>query len=532
MRKIGETGGRPDSIDLFGALRRRRAWFLGPLLAVPGLALLWAAQQPAVYSAEARVSIGEGRATTSLDAEIVDPDVRVTRLANGAELAMSDRVVDRVGVDRLTDSSGNDDLESLAVTTDAVADVLVFTVRHRSADEAATVADDWADAFIEARQRQFLDEIDAAIATFEADLDEANEETGRVALARIDGNAAALARLTIERTLVAETPATVTQAASIPVDADGRSVTAILAVAVGIGALLGVAAALSAERRDRTVSTLADIERLGLPVLGSIPIADKSLRRRELATVSATHPDTPVAEAYQKVRTALQFALLEHSRVTKRSVRSVVVTSPNPGDGKTTTAVNLAMVCASVDQQAILVDTDLRRPRVHHIFNTAVSPGITDALVEDLSLNQIAVRSAESPESVAALPAGTTPPSPSTFLASPMFGSFVDELNEAADVVIYDAPPVLAVSDALSVAQHADGVILVASANNTGSADLIAAADAINRAGAHILGVVLTRAKSQGRQGNYYGPVTAPPAVESTAVPSVIDLRDQPVRAT
>ena len=265
-----------------------------------------------------------------------------------------------------------------------------------------------------------------------------------------------------------------------------------------VGAVLGAALGLLRETLDRTVNTAEDIQRLGLTALGAIPKASKS-DAKYLAQVSLFDPTSPIADAYQKVRSALQFVALGND------ARTILVTSPTEGNGKTTTAVNLALAFSGVDRKVVLVDADMRRPKIHTVFNTSLVPGITDALVNQIPLDRIAVASSiESRSSLAALPAGTEPPNPATFLASPLFASLHEELQAQSDMTVFDSPPILPVADTTSLCPHADGVVVVVEAGHTTRDELVSAVEVIDRAGGVVLGVVLTKAKVASK--TYYQP--------------------------
>ncbi|MBN1656876.1 MAG: CpsD/CapB family tyrosine-protein kinase, partial [Anaerolineae bacterium] len=200
------------------------------------------------------------------------------------------------------------------------------------------------------------------------------------------------------------------------------------------------------------------------------------------------------AEAFRNLRTSIQFTNLDEPP------RTLLVTSPQPTDGKSFTAANLAAVIAQGGKSVILVDTDLRHPTLHKTFNLPLEPGLTEALlaVED---RPRAVRQTEV-ESLRLVSVGSRAPDSTELLASQTFKRFVGELTEQADVVVLDSPPVLAVSDAAVLSTLVDGVILVMDSAKTRIPAAVQAAERIASVGGVILGVVLNRVKA--RSGGYY----------------------------
>jgi Mrp family chromosome partitioning ATPase len=153
-------------------------------------------------------------------------------------------------------------------------------------------------------------------------------------------------------------------------------------------------------------------------VLGEIPTPDRNLPLAELPLATMRHTGSPVAEAYQKVRTAVEFALLG------RRINSLLVTSPNQSEGKTTLSTNLAWAMSAVDHRVALVDVDYRRPRIHQIYGCDAQPGLSDSLLTGAPLTEVALRVDEHRGgNFIVIPTGTKPPSPADFVASPGFTS-------------------------------------------------------------------------------------------------------------
>ena len=212
--------------------------------------------------------------------------------------------------------------------------------------------------------------------------------------------------------------------------------------------------------------------------------------------ITLTDPRSPASEAYRRLRTNLSFYSLDHP------IRSLVVTSPMPDEGKSTTAANLAVTMAQSGRRTILVDCDLRRPALHTLLGLPGEPGLTNLALGEMSeppLRQTSV------ENLLLLPAGPVPPNPADLLGSKMIDRVIATLMEQADFVLFDAPPVLAVTDATVLGAKVDGVMLVISAGKTRRDHAIRAKELLETANVRIIGATLTNAPQDAGVGDYYG---------------------------
>lgn len=274
-----------------------------------------------------------------------------------------------------------------------------------------------------------------------------------------------------------------------------------------VGLFLGVLAAFFLEYLDQTIKTASDVERvLQVPVLGLIPIETRvtatsgpnGRRRHALPLVSLVSPDDPSSEAYRALRTNVTFVGAE-----QQSLRIICVTSPGPGEGKSTTAANLAITLAQQGTTTLLVDADLRRPLVHRAFNLVQEPGLTDVLVGNAQLRE-AVRPNVIPK-LDLLPAGALPPNPSELLGSEAMHRLLDQLKAQYDVIIFDSPPTLAVTDASVLGASSDAVILVLRAGETEEVAAQRSLETLQRVQARVAGVVLNGVEAErDRYYNYY----------------------------
>jgi capsular exopolysaccharide synthesis family protein len=292
----------------------------------------------------------------------------------------------------------------------------------------------------------------------------------------------------------------------------------ILLAGLVFGMVAGAGAALVVERLDNSLRRREDVERLGVTVVGVIPHLlggterDRKRRRQRVSRNGRERPEGKLdpalvtihnsrssgAEAYRTLRTNLIFSqALDKLRV-------LVVTSPGPGEGKSTTASNLAIAFAQQGLRVLLVDCDLRRPRVQEVFEIPREPGLTQLLVGHCTLDEA---SRPGPvEGLRLLTAGTLPPNPSEVLGSERTRVVIDEMKAAFDMVLIDTPPVLLASDSSVLSIAADGVIVVLRADKTPRAAGQQALKQLRSVGAKVIGAVLNDPDSVlASYDGYYG---------------------------
>lgn len=271
-------------------------------------------------------------------------------------------------------------------------------------------------------------------------------------------------------------------------------------IALGLAALLMVVVAFLIEYLDDTVKLPDDVSRVtGLPALGSLvqyrsSSADNG--RRKLVTVR--HPKSPFSEGYRTLRTNIQFSSLD------RPIRTLMVTSASPGEGKSTSVSNLAVVMAQSGKRTVLIDTDLRRPVLHEIFGAPNAVGITNALLQPPGSDLSTFLQSTEVEGLQLMTSGPLPPNPSELLGSHRMAELVEQLLQTADVVLFDSPPVLAVTDAAVLARLMDGVLLVVESAKTRQDAARRAAQELAKVNARVLGVVVNRISARLAGSNYY----------------------------
>lgn len=267
-------------------------------------------------------------------------------------------------------------------------------------------------------------------------------------------------------------------------------------LAAAIGLMLAVGAAFLLEYLDDTVKSPEDMARAtGLTTLGAITrIAGESPSER---LITVRHPKSPISEAYRVMRTNLQFSSLD------QSLKSLVITSPSPMEGKSTTMANLGVVMAQAGRSVILVDSDLRRPMLHKIFELPNKEGLTSALLQDESMLDGHFQETGI-DNLRVLTSGPLPPNPSELLGSQRMQLLIEQLEKEADIVLFDTPPALPVTDAAVLATQADGVLMVADVGKTRRTAARQAVDSLRKVGVNLLGFAVNRLPLRGSAGYYY----------------------------
>jgi non-specific protein-tyrosine kinase len=281
---------------------------------------------------------------------------------------------------------------------------------------------------------------------------------------------------------VAPVAVRVVQPATVPVRPSSTGLTKTVALGLLSGLALGVGAALVRNAMDTSVTSLEQLETLtGVPVLGSVAF-DRHTRNRLL--VALDDPNGPRSEAFRQLRTNLQSVNADGGP------QVLLFTSATHGEGKTTTVVNLATALASVDKRVLVIEADLRDPRLADLLTLDGDIGLTDVLTNRATSEQAVKRWGDTMVSV--MPSGPAAPNPTELLAGPHMKALVVALRGRYDVILIDTPPLLPVTDAAAVAAVTDGVVLLCRFGKTSSPEVVGAVTALRAAHAPVLGTVLT----------------------------------------
>ncbi|MFN2489079.1 MAG: polysaccharide biosynthesis tyrosine autokinase [Actinomycetota bacterium] len=511
---------QPVDLREYVAVLRRRKWTILSVVAVLVTAgLLLSLRQTPVYEAESRLLITP---LPNNPFPNVDTESQVV-----ASLPVANLVREDLGLSASPDSL----IQNLTVV--ATVDTEVATVRYASTDPqlAQEAANSFSENYIEYRRSQALETIRADERTVRRKIDGVRDQLKdvlqRIEEARQAGNdteAAALetdraalgARLGVLQQQLDDTSAdpTVTleggqvlELATLPASPSSPDHTKNAVLAGIVGLLLGVGAAFVRERLDDRFSDRADVERvLGAPVLATVQRYAPGQDPRELVLLG--RPEGPASEAYRSLRTTLKFI------TSQQGIKSVLVTSPSAGEGKTVTTANLGVALAAAGHRVALVSGDLRRPTLEGYFRIDNRVGLTTWLLGEQTQTWLLGEEIEwyklfretGIANVAVLPSGPIPSNPAELLASPALKRLIEELEANFDLVLIDSAPSLPVADTSILASHVGGVIVVLDATRTARSAGAHVQEQLVRVGANILGTVLNAFDpSSAMYASYYG---------------------------
>lgn len=538
------TPDAPAELDLrdYAAVLWRRKWIVAlAVVVVTAAAAAFSFTQTDRFRSEASVIVRQPVAATSLGGEGIETTER--SLANEVRLAEGPDVIDAV---RERVGPGPE----LSVSVEQDADVLVFSATSTDAALAAEAANAHVETFLVERRetrvdellsssdivRERIDEIEAELAQLDAQRAaevnaipfEAEGRDAQVAAINADYEREAavlegqrdrytdvLDELLVSAQLAEGAGAPSVQPADPATSPYAPTPQRDIALALVLGLMLGVGAAFLLEYLDTSLRSEEDLTAAaGIPNLAVVPRLKGWKKGDHPHVITREDPQSAAAEAYRSLRTAIQFMAID------RTMSTVQFTSPRPGDGKTTTAANMAVAVARAGQRVVLVDCDLRKPMLHAYFDLTNDYGFTSVLLGETHIEDVA-RPISGESNLLVIPSGPVPPDPSELLSGERARSILRGVAERADMLLIDSPPVLAVSDPLVLSGVADGVVLVASAASTDRGQVSRAVEQLRQVDAPLLGTVLnqyaardlsTYGYSYGAYGTYgtYGAGTSP----------------------
>jgi capsular exopolysaccharide synthesis family protein len=385
-------------------------------------------------------------------------------------------------------------------------DLIRVAARSNDPSRAALLANTYANAYIDIRRKQSVDDVLAAsqqiqgkISDLQKQIDSAPAGSQKDSLVQTQaGFKQQLDQLQVAGALKQGGAQLVTPAVvpSSPVEPQPIKTGAI---ALFFSLILGLGLAFLREFLDDSVKSKDDFERVasGVPVLGLIPVVSAWRGREDAYLVSIEDPTSPAAEAYRTLRTSIQFLGLD------QPMRTLQVTSANPQEGKTTTLANLAVALARSGSTVAIVCCDLRRPRVHEFFGLQNEVGFTSVLLGKVPLAG-AMQEVPDQARLSLLASGPLPPNPSELLSSKRTVEVFGSLQAEYDIVLIDAPPVLPVTDALVLSGRVDATLLVAVAGATTRKEAARAVELLRQVDAPLVGAVLNGVDTEGSYGYAY----------------------------
>jgi len=467
----------------------RRKWFvIVPTLVTAFVAAILTLAQTPMYRASADVLVRLPPTATSLGSTgaVMSPRLVENEFETASGSTLKTQVRTIVG-----------DEPTLSVTSSEQSDVFTFTATSSDADAAAAAANSYAEQYIALQQNSLIAEYDSRTQVLQDQLTAIDE--GTVDSGRAEEYQRELEDLAVSVDLARTSSSNLIDAATPPGAPYEPNVMRTVTLALVVGLLLGLGAAFLVDYLDTTIRDEDDLQTAtGLPNLAMIPQADGAEHGDEGHIVARDAPQSPAAEAYRNLRTAIKFLSLD------RPIRTVLVTSARPGEGKTTTATNLAIVASRSGQKVLLIDCDLRRPQAHLFFSLPNDVGFTSVLLGEVTLQEAAQTPGDT-GTLAIVTSGPLPPDPSDLLSGDTTRRALDRIGSEVDLVVIDSPPILPVADPTVLAGLVDGVIVVASAGTTDKRQLARAIARLQQVEAPILGTVLNRSQMKDEGDYSYG---------------------------
>lgn len=513
-----DSGG--DLREYLLVLRRRRWIVVATIVLVTGAALLMTLTQKRIYRAGARILVQPGSSLF----ENGSNEVSQTDIQTAVQVMQSQPVLDGLK-EQLKGATAHTSVVTVGQTS-----VLEARAESRSRQWAATVANAYAQAYVDYSRKQAVAALVAAAEELQKKIGDVQKQVDQLS-DRLNGLPACtgtnppqecsqrpqiqqdrdaqlsqlvplkqrLNQLQVDASFTKGGPVLITPAA-VPAAPFKPTPKRNGALGLAAGLLFGIALAFVFEHFDDSIKSKEDLERAAreMPVLGLIPLVPGWKNRDEAYVVARAEPSSPAAEAYRALRTSIRFLTFD------RSIRVLEVTSPNASEGKTTAVANLAVVLARSGERVVVVSCDLRRPRIHEFFGLPNSVGFTSVLLGQAPLGD-ALQPVPDEQRLLLLASGPVPPNPSELLASTRAGELIGALKARADVVLLDVPPVLPVTDAAVLSSRADGVLLIATLGSTSGTHVTRAMELLKQVGAPLIGAILNGAEGDhGYKYEYY----------------------------
>jgi succinoglycan biosynthesis transport protein ExoP len=519
--------------DYIGIIRRRKWYIIVPATVIVVATLVASVLTTPIYQASTDIMIAlssQSAAVADVAVPAVDPQ---RELQTQMQVILSKPVAEEV-VRRLGLNTGPEAIQSrIGAQILGQTNIIRVTARHPSPAMARDLANNVAGTYIDLRRKAALDNYAKQAADIQQKLDEATVELKKAedelaaAIAgargeRVDiGQQAAVQSIASRRDQIATvqnfwktaldklqiqsglqtSSAEIVSPAVLPTSPVEPRLGRQMAFALAISLILGTALAFVVDYLDDSIRSKEEAAKaFSAPILGMVPRAQNWTDRSEAMLASLRDPASTIAETYRSIRTNLQFSLLDSDR------RVLIVSSASKGEGKSSTVSNLAVVLAQSGKSVIVVDADLRRPRIHRFFHLSNAQGLTTAILAERPLADLLQRPrlAGSPPNLLVLTSGPVPPNPADLLGSQRMSDIIESLAKLADFVLVDTPPIIALSDAAVLAPKADGVILVARATKSSRRTARYTKERVDAAGGKLIGVVLNEVTPAFGEAGYY----------------------------
>jgi capsular exopolysaccharide synthesis family protein len=491
----------PTDLREYIRVLRARKFEVGIVaLAALGAALFFSFRATPVYEGRAKVLVRPVQNVTSTSVSLP----QAPNLDTERELVGSQTVAQKVRSELGLSVSPDDLLDRVDVSVVANTEVLLIAYADPDPAAAARIANGFADAYVDFRTAQALDQFQGAAGAVQERITELQGDIAALNRKIDDEDDPALqASLQSQRdTLVAQLgvlqqrlvdlqaagtvlsgAAEVVQEAELPRTpaSPQKARDGVLGLLAGI--ILGVGFAFLRERMDDRVKSRTELERrMGAPVIAAVPKVPGWRRSEEAQLIMRRDPKNPVSEAYRTLGTNVQYM------ASRERLRVIMLTSSMGGEGKSTTTSNLAVALAQAGKRVILVSADLRRPRIHNFFALRNELGLSNVLSSGATLAEVARYPGVT--NLRIVTGGFVPQDPAALLGGERAAEFIASLRDAADFVLIDTPPVLAVADASILAPLVDGTIFVLDASHSSRSAMVQSRDQLENAGANVIGIV------------------------------------------
>lgn len=498
----------PEQADLreyLQVLTHRKYAIALTTLIVLSAALAYSFLATPVYSAKADVLVPQQQASSALNiqnSQAPSADNLQRTLADEQQFAQGDAV--KKAAEQALGYKAK-----ISVASSTTADVLTFAASNTQKTDAANIANAYANAYISQRRANQVAQYTQQVTALQASIAQLQAKASAPGLGPTEKAALADSITTLTQSVqqaqaaadvASQVGPSLVKAATVPTSPSSPKPVRNGALGVVVGLIIGVGIAFLLERLDDGLNSRDAAEEAGggLPVIGLVPMVASWRTKGSHHLALAEDPDSSVAEAYRTLRTSVQFLGIDEPK------HVIAVTSSVPGEGKTTAVANLAVSFARAGMRVFAVSCDLRRPSIHQFFGLDNGIGLTSLAIGQATLAD-AVKSVPHESRLRVITSGPVPPNPAEILSLDRIREIVDVLVENADLVLLDCPPVLPVTDSLLLSRLADGVLVLASAHTTSRRDLRTTFQMLRQVHAPILGTILNRVPTSGRNSYAYG---------------------------